>query len=234
MPYFIYKMTSQEGMSLVKNLELITELGSFKQAKQLARDKRAELPEDSNEIIKVMFAENQLAAEEQLLEHREKPILMEHEKWSWQAVEENEYKSTYSEIASIRCEFEKSLTNNKARCSYSRHFCLADREGYACKSVESSVKCRELLGLLRKNSRFILKVQKTGNELPHNMEIRVQVGGLSGILTLLSPGERDNIEDIFALVEQAEIEFGSLEKLPYNQIVQSISRYQGRKRRKRN
>jgi len=80
MPYFIYKMTSQEGMSLVKNLELISEFDSFKEAKAFAREKRTELAEGSNEIIKIMFAENQLAAEEQLLEHREKPILMEHEK----------------------------------------------------------------------------------------------------------------------------------------------------------
>ena len=80
MPYFIYKMTSQEGMSLVKNLELISEFDSFKEAKAFARKKRTELAEGSNEMIKVMFAENQLAAEEQLLEHREKPILMEHEK----------------------------------------------------------------------------------------------------------------------------------------------------------
>ena len=67
-------------MNLVKNLELITEFESFKEAKKFAREKRSELPDDSNEIIKVMFAENQLIAEEQLLEHREKPVLMEHEK----------------------------------------------------------------------------------------------------------------------------------------------------------
>ena len=80
MPYFIYRMTTQEGMSLVKNLELINEFDSFKAAKQFARTKRAELPDGTSEIIKVMFAENQLIAEEQLLEHREKPIMMEHEK----------------------------------------------------------------------------------------------------------------------------------------------------------
>ena len=67
-------------MSLVKNLELINEFETFKEAKKYAREKRTELPEDSAEIIKVMFAENQLIAEEQLLEHREKPVLMEHEK----------------------------------------------------------------------------------------------------------------------------------------------------------
>ncbi len=80
MPYFVYRMTAQEGMSLVKNLELINEFESFKAAKQFAREQRAALPDDSAETIKVMFADNQLSAEEQLLEHREKPILMEHEK----------------------------------------------------------------------------------------------------------------------------------------------------------
>ena len=80
MPYFIYKMTSPEGMELVKNLELISQFENFKEAKNYAREKRTELPEDSAETIKIMFADNQLLAEEQLLEHREKPILMEHEK----------------------------------------------------------------------------------------------------------------------------------------------------------
>lgn len=147
-------------------------------------------------------------------------------------VEENEYKSTYSELVTIRCEFEKALTTNKALCSLSRHFWLADREGYACKCRESSQKCRELLGLLRENSRFILKLQQTGGKLPHNMEIRVQAGGLTGIQTLFASEQQEKIEDIHHLVEQVEAQFGSLEKLPYSQIVQSISSFQGRKSRK--
>jgi len=80
MPYFIYKISSPEGMELVKNLELVAEFDVFKEAKSFAREKRAELPEDGTETIKIMFADNQLLAEEQLMEHREKPILMEHEK----------------------------------------------------------------------------------------------------------------------------------------------------------
>lgn len=80
MPYFVYRISSPEGMELIKNLELIDSFDTFKAAKQFAREKRAELGEDAREIIKVMFADNQLLAEEQLMEHREKPILMEHEK----------------------------------------------------------------------------------------------------------------------------------------------------------
>ena len=148
-------------------------------------------------------------------------------------MEESEYKSTYSEIASIRCEFEKALTNNKARCSYSRHFWLADREGYACAYQEASDKCRLLLATLRANSRFILKLPQAGDRLPHNMEIRVQAGGLDGIRRLFTIAQQAQIDDIQALIAQAETEFGGLDRLPYDRIVQSISRYQGRRSKKR-
>lgn len=80
MPYYVFKMTSPEGMNLVKNLELIEEFDSFREAKNFAKTKRAEQGGEDTAIIKVMFAENQLLAEEQLLAYREKPVVMEHEK----------------------------------------------------------------------------------------------------------------------------------------------------------
>ena len=80
MPYYVYRMTSPEGMNLVKNLELMNEFDSFKEAKTYAREQRSGLDGDDKAIIKIMFADNQLLAEEQLLEHRDKPIMMEHEK----------------------------------------------------------------------------------------------------------------------------------------------------------
>ena len=80
MPYYVYEVTTPEGKKKKKNLTLINEFDVFKQAKQFAREKRAALPADSKVTIKIMFADNQLLAEEQLLEHREKPVMMEHEK----------------------------------------------------------------------------------------------------------------------------------------------------------
>ena len=80
MPYYVFKMSSPEGMELVKNLELIDDFESFRDAKNFAKTKRAELDQANNSLVKVMFAENQLLAEEQLLVFREKPIVMEHEK----------------------------------------------------------------------------------------------------------------------------------------------------------
>ena len=80
MPYYVFKMSSPEGMELVKNLELIDDYELFRDAKNFAKTQRAELGKEGTAQIKVMFAENQLLAEEQLLAYREQPVVMEHEK----------------------------------------------------------------------------------------------------------------------------------------------------------
>ena len=80
MPYYVFKMSSPEGMELVKNLELIGDYESFREAKVFAKEQRAALDKGDTSAIKVMFADNQLLAEEQLLAYREKPVVMEHEK----------------------------------------------------------------------------------------------------------------------------------------------------------
>jgi hypothetical protein len=79
MPYYIYKISNTDKLGLVKNLSLVDEFVKFKDAKLKAKALRVETESDSKFTYKVIFADNQLLAEEQLLEKREKPILMEHE-----------------------------------------------------------------------------------------------------------------------------------------------------------
>jgi hypothetical protein len=155
-------------------------------------------------------------------------------------MEEDEYKSTYNELVSVRCVFEKALTSNHARCHLSRHFCLADREGYACNDVESSIKCRKFLEILREKSTFVLKVQEIKGPLPHNMEIRVQVGGITGLAKLVERQvdkqtdrqlRQPMVEDIYGLIEKTTERIGPLETLPYSEIIQSVVRFKGRRRR---
>jgi len=153
-------------------------------------------------------------------------------------MEENEYKAAYNDLTTIRCVFEKALTNHQAKCKLSQHFCLADREGYACEDLASSIKCREYLEKIRKNSLFVLKIREAKSTLPHNMEIRVQAGGLVGLAKQVV-ATTDNspaplvVTDINQVIKQALSTFGSLDTLPYSQIIQSVVQFQGRKRRRR-
>jgi len=79
MPYYVYKISTLEAMDLIKNRELLNQFDSFRDAKTYAKKLRSDGVME-NHLIKVMFAENQLIAEEQLLEKREKPVLMEYER----------------------------------------------------------------------------------------------------------------------------------------------------------
>lgn len=79
MPYYIYKVTPGPT-SLTKSLEKLGQYAAFKEAKQHARGMRADLGDKDAFIIKIMFADNELEAEEKLMEQREQPILREWEK----------------------------------------------------------------------------------------------------------------------------------------------------------
>ena len=152
-------------------------------------------------------------------------------------MEEDEYKSTYNELAAVRCVFEKALTNNQAKCHLSNHFCLADREGYACEDLKSSLGCDEILQKLREKSVFVLKLRDIKGPLPHNMEIRVQAGGIIGCAKLLDAEivhqQELQVDDINAVVTGLINQFGSLAALPYSEIIQSVVQFQGRRRRQR-
>jgi hypothetical protein len=79
MPYYIYRITPGPT-DLTKSLEKLEQYDTFKAAKQRARSLRADMSGTDTFIIKVMFADNELEAEERLMEKREQPILREWEK----------------------------------------------------------------------------------------------------------------------------------------------------------
>lgn len=74
MSYFVYKIIPGPT-PLVKELVLQNSYDSFKDAKVFARDLRTQLDPDDKATIKVIFADNQLHAEELLMEHREPRLL---------------------------------------------------------------------------------------------------------------------------------------------------------------
>jgi hypothetical protein len=71
------------------------------------------------------------------------------------------------------------------------------------------------------------------------MEIRVQVGGLTGLAKLLYNGAANQLEagvavhDIDRIIASAIEKYGALDKLPYGEIIQSVVQFQGRRRRQR-
>ena len=66
MPYFVYKISSP-----FKQLEKIGAFPNFKEASAFAKSVRADMSAADNYAVKVMFAENELQAEDLLNQVRE-------------------------------------------------------------------------------------------------------------------------------------------------------------------
>ena len=154
-------------------------------------------------------------------------------------MDEGEYRDTYHDFNQQRCPFEKSILSRKTMCEHAHRFCLADREGVACKEQPAYTLCKVLITQLRNNARFALKQTNLDEPLPHAKEIKIQTGGLLGLRSIVDgqfgQDEQDqSIENIFELVQQAISKYGDLNTLPYDEIARKIVQFEGRSRRRTN
>lgn len=150
-------------------------------------------------------------------------------------MEELEYKATYHAINERRCVFEKAINARRCSCKQAARFCLADREGVACKSDAGNEMCTELLDTLRRNARFSLHLTHADGPLPHAKEIRVQLGGLLGLQQLIDPdcNDCDRVDNIYALAKATFARYVRLQDLPLERIMQAIVSFQGRRKSSR-
>jgi len=99
-------------------------------------------------------------------------------------MDEDSYRQAYERINTAPCAFEKGILSLKCKCSYQHMFRLADRHGVGCTDAVKQQQCVGFLNHLRKQTRFIFKINIDG-PLPHNKEIKVQNGGMLGMQQLL-------------------------------------------------
>lgn len=149
-------------------------------------------------------------------------------------MDEDQYRATYHRINPTRCIFEKAHTNRRCDCQQKRRFVLATREGIACESEASLEKCTSFLTILRDSSRFALKITMVDGPLPHNKELRVQAGGTLALQKLLRSNDNlETTENIDQLLNQALLEYGSLQSIPYNELIKGVLTYKVRSKKRK-
>lgn len=72
MPYYLYRVTEKP----IRQLAKLAQFPSFKEASAEAKCLRGEADQPAGSVIKVMFADNELQAEDQLSQVREAPLLV--------------------------------------------------------------------------------------------------------------------------------------------------------------
>lgn len=136
-----------------------------------------------------------------------------------------------SDATERRCPYEKAILSAQCACEMATRFSVAEQMGVNCRSHLARNNCITLLALMRSRARFALKVTDTSRNLPFGKEMKVMIGGLLGLQGLLETGPgAAEVHNIRALVQKAQQKYGSLDALPYHEIVKSITAFQSRRR----
>jgi hypothetical protein len=130
----------------------------------------------------------------------------------------------------LRCPFEKAILSARCECEMATRFSIAEQMGVECRSAFACSNCMILLGFMRENARFALKLKDTSGHLAFGKEMKVMIGGLIGLQRLISEDDGGRVGNVHALVQQAQAAYGSLKSLPYQEIVKSIAAFQTKRR----
>ncbi len=142
-------------------------------------------------------------------------------------MDQDAFRETYREFNERACLFEKSILINQCNCSKAEKFCIAEREGVQCLCDKSHNNCAQVLELLRTHAKFSLKTDNRKGILPHGKAMRIQVGGLRGIKSLLDPISKNqkSVPDVAGTLSAALNLFGKFSLMPYSKIMPSITNY---------
>lgn len=148
-------------------------------------------------------------------------------------MEEDEYRRIYRQANPHRCLFEKAILARRCDCSRAQRHNLAEREAMGCTSAEGHAQCEAWLQLVREKAQFALQLVEVGGALPHAKEIRVQAGGVQGLVDLLThAGELVSKDDIDGLLTTARACYGTLEEVPFDAVVRAVGQFRARPRRR--
>ena len=134
-------------------------------------------------------------------------------------------------MSELSCPFAKAIMSTKCTCEHSTRYLIAEREYAGCASETARTNCDFLLEAFKENSRFVLKLTSTREEIPHGKYMRIQIGGLLGLQKLVqeSTSVNDKVDNVHACVQTAYEKYGSLKDIPFNEIVKSITEWKGRR-----
>jgi hypothetical protein len=142
-------------------------------------------------------------------------------------MDQDAFRKTYQEVNECFCVYEKSVLTNRCHCPLAQRFCIAEREGVECQSEQAQEQCFTFLDRLRDKARFALKTRSEHSPLPHGKAVRLQVGGLRGLHHLRYPDEQTPviIGNIHNLVDSCIKQYGSVNALPFQQIIKQVADY---------
>ena len=132
-----------------------------------------------------------------------------------------------------KCAFSNTLVTNQFGCEKGEPVTRRGGPDIACTSAEAHQRCEKLFQCLKKAALPAFGVEDDLLTMPHSVVVKIQHGGLLGLLRLTEKGAAASgeITNIDALVRDAVEKFGNLDAIPCQAFVEDMTSYKLKRRR---
>ena len=138
-------------------------------------------------------------------------------------------------MAAAECPFDKTILSTRFACRLSHRGQVGERVAVYCAQAQALHRCENYLERVRQASRFALKGADVDQPLPFGQEAKVRYGSVLGLQAALNPADEQggSVTDIDEVLQRAFVRYGSLEAMPYGEIVKAVVLFENRQRRNR-
>ena len=155
-------------------------------------------------------------------------------------MDDEQYRQARSAIEQPRCCYEKAIQHGYFRCQWHQRVTLGERESLHCVRQAAFADCDNFRAMTLKQSGFALGTARMPMHLSFNQAMKVQIGGLQGVIELggkplIEPGRqlKATLQDISdELAQLKERLGGSFDNMDFSEIMPQISGFSVRKRRR--
>jgi len=131
------------------------------------------------------------------------------------------------------CPFGSTLVTEICHCVHADQVVRRGGAEIVCQDEAAYIRCTELFQHLKDVALPAFEVEDDLTTMPHSVLQKIQFGGLLGLQQLVMEQATDTVADIAGLLESLQTRLGTLDKLPYNEVVSFITEYKLKRRRSR-
>jgi hypothetical protein len=131
------------------------------------------------------------------------------------------------------CPFGSTLVTETCHCVHADQVVRRGGAEIICQNEVAYVRCTELFQQVKNVALPEFEVEDDLTTMPHSVLQKIQFGGLLGLQQLITQQPADTVADIANLLDELETKFGTLDDLPYNDLISTITKYKLKRRRGR-
>jgi hypothetical protein len=130
------------------------------------------------------------------------------------------------------CVFALTQISNEFYCEYGDLVSRRAGPDIACQSEQHQQLCSCVYEQLKQVGLIAFEYEDDLAQVPHGVWAKIQFGGLLGLQRLVINDGSEKVKNIANTIESAKELYGTLEQIPYSEVIPSMQDYRMRRKKK--